>query len=58
MYGYQVPRNHDEAMELDRKNGNHKWRDSEGIELEQLHSYNTFGDHGKGAKIPAGYKRI
>jgi len=36
MFGYEVPRNHSQAMELDRKNGNTKWADSERLERDQL----------------------
>ena len=31
MYGHEVPRNHEQATELDRKNGDTKWADSEGL---------------------------
>ena len=58
MYGYQVPRNHEQAMELDRKNGNTKWRDSEILELSQVLDYGTFNDMGKYVRAPAGYKKI
>ena len=35
MFGEQVPRNHEEAMELDMKNGNTKWADAEKLEVQQ-----------------------
>ena len=57
-YGYQVPRNHEEAMFIDEKNGNTKWRDSEELEMKQLFEYETFEDLGKGAPIPDGYQKI
>ena len=57
MYGYQVPRNHRQAMELDERNGNTKWRDSELVELAQIDEYETFLDKGVGY-VPQGYKRI
>ena len=41
MYGVQIPRNHAEAMELDARNGNTKWRDAELVELEQIDEYET-----------------
>ena len=44
MYGYEVPRNHAHAMELDRRNGNTKWRDSEALEIAQVQEYSTFED--------------
>ena len=35
-YGFQVPKNHNEAMALDEKNGNTKWEDLEQLELSVL----------------------
>ena len=60
MFGYEVPRNHEQAMELDRKNGNSKWADSEKIETDQLLEYEVFEDRGHRsiAKAPEGYKNI
>ena len=58
MYGYQVPRSHEQAMELDMKNGNTKWRNSEILELSQVLGYGTFNDLGKGVRAPAGHKKI
>ena len=57
-YGFQVPRNHEEAMFIDAKNGNTKWRDAEKLEIDQLFEYECFDDLGKGAPIPEGYKKI
>ena len=34
-YGYQVPRNHAEAVFIDEKNGNTLWQDSEKLEIDQ-----------------------
>ena len=60
MFGYEVPRNHAQAMVLDRKNGNTKWADSERLERDQLLDYDTFIDKGHKsiATIPQGYKKI
>ena len=57
-YGYQVPRDHEEAVFIDEKNGNTKWQDSEVLERQQLQDYNTFRDLGLGAPIPEGYQKI
>ena len=57
-YGFQVPRNHAEAMRLDLENGNTKWCDAECLELNQIDEYDTFDDHGEGAPPPKDYKRI
>ena len=63
MFGVEISRNYKEALELDAKNGNHKWK--EATELELLDEYNTFKDLGKpsynGKKLiygPKGYKHI
>jgi hypothetical protein len=58
MYGYEVPRNYKQAMELDDKNGNTKWRDATKLELDQINEYDTFKDIGKGNHPGNGYKRI
>jgi len=57
-YGYRVPRNHAEAMEIDARNGNKKWQESEELELSQLDEYDTFRVQERGATIPDGYKKI
>jgi hypothetical protein len=59
-YGEQVPRNHQQAMQLDRENGNTDWQESEALEISQLHGYNTFEDLGHKSKVrpPEGYKKI
>jgi len=57
-YGYLVPQNHDQAMELDYKNGNKLWKESEEIELEQINEFNVFNDLGKGGRPPPDYKKI
>ena len=57
-YGYQVPRNHAEAVYLDERNGNTLWQDAEKLEIQQLLDYECFDNRGKGAPIPRGYKRI
>jgi hypothetical protein len=57
-FGVLVPRNHAQAMELDRANGNTKWQDAEATEMGQLLEYNTFIDKGVGGIAPSGYKKI
>jgi hypothetical protein len=58
MYGILVPRNHQQAMEFDRQNGNTKWRDAEILELSQIDEYDTFIDKGEGFKPSSEYKKI
>ena len=64
-FGVEIPRNHEHAMELQKKYGHTKWSDAEKTELSQLWDYDTFIIYGKaqydGKKIcnsPPGYKRI
>ena len=57
-YGFEVPRDYNHAMELDKKNGNKKWKDSTGIEVELLDDYNAFIDKGPNQEIPPRYKKI
>ena len=57
-YGFLVPNNHKEAMELDQINGNTKWRDAEILEVAQLIELNTFIDKGIGKASPEGYHKI
>lgn len=58
MYGFQVPRNHTEAMELDRTNGNDFWKKAEETELRQIDEYKSFLDKGVGFKPGNDYKKI
>jgi len=58
MHGFQVPRNHAEALELDRINGNTMWIDAETTELNQMDECKSFIDKGVGFKPGSNYKRI
>jgi hypothetical protein len=57
-FGVLVPRTHAQAVEIDAKNGNTKWQDSEKTEMAQLDEYKTFIDKGVGGEAPSGYKKI
>lgn len=57
-YGFQVPRNHNEAARIDAKMGNSLWAEAEKTERDQLFEYNTFEDKGKHAPVPEGYQKI
>ena len=58
MFGILVPRNHDQAMEFDAKNGNTLWLEAEKLEAFAVMGYGTFNDKGKGGTAPNGYKKI
>jgi Reverse transcriptase (RNA-dependent DNA polymerase) len=58
-YGFQVPRNHNEAVKIDKKNGNTLWQeDSYELERNQLHEYSTFEDQGLHVPTLEGYTKI
>jgi Reverse transcriptase (RNA-dependent DNA polymerase) len=58
MFGFRVPRSPKEAIEIDKENGNTLWTDAMALEMTQLQMYSTFKDLGRGAKAPAGYRKI
>jgi hypothetical protein len=57
-FGFEIPRNYQHAMELDKRNGNTKWIDATTTELSQLNEYSTFNNLGHRAPPPDGYKKI
>ncbi len=65
-FGFQIPRNYEEAVELYKQNGNTKWQDSILLEFTQIDEYGTFkslglamfDSKGKLQNAPLGYKRI
>ena len=57
-FGIQVPQNHQQAMEIDKANGNHLWREAEETELRQIDDYQVFTDLGLKGIPPPGYKKI
>ena len=59
-YGFQVPRNHKEAMRLDRMQQDTQWKNSEELEVSQLDEYKAFIDlgHKDSTMPPEGYTRI
>jgi hypothetical protein len=60
MYGFQVPRDYRDAVDLDRHNGNTRWTDAISLEMKQLNEYDTFIDKGvySPGRIPTDFKRI
>ena len=59
-YGFEVPRTYEQAMRLDKKNKNTRWKDAATLELQQIFEYKTFIDKGHHTKTspPTGYKKI
>ena len=56
--GFRLPRTPEEAIEIDKENGNTRWQESIALELSQIQEYKTFKDLGRGTPGPPGYKRI
>ena len=56
-FGVQVPRNENEARELEKKFGHTKWAAAEKVEVDQLNDYESFRNHGRGPP-PRNYKVI
>ena len=59
-YGFEVPRTYEQALRLDKRNGNTLWGDATVLELTQIDEYVTFIDKGHHTKVkaPVGYKKI
>ena len=57
-YGFEVPRGHKAALQLDAESNTTRWADAIADELSQILDYKTFDDRGKGASVPSGYKQI
>ncbi len=47
MFGYEIPNGYREAVVLDERNGNTKFRDATKLELSQIDEYNVFEDRGQ-----------
>jgi hypothetical protein len=57
-FGVLVPHVHSQAMELDKQNGNFKWKEVEDTKKNQMLEYNTFINKGIGGEALARYKKI
>ena len=63
-HGFQVPKDYNDAMRLDKENGNAYWQDAMDLELTQIHEYKVFKDTGKAqfhngkVVIPDGFQKI
>jgi len=58
MYGFEVPRNHEQAMAIDRCNSNTKFADAENAEIFIIDEFSTFEDLGFGGNPGPYYKRV
>jgi len=57
-FGIQVPQSVDEALPIDKANGNTLWKDAIEKELGQILEYETFKILPHGERAPADHKRV
>ena len=57
-YGFEVPRDYQHALQLDKKTGTDRWKEATKLELAQIDEYDVFMDLGLNAPPPDGYKKI
>ena len=57
-FGFQDPRGVKQALELDRINGNHLWKEALEKEIGQLLDYKTFRILPRGERAPNDYTRV
>jgi hypothetical protein len=58
MYGFEIPRDYEDARRLDKLHDNDKWQHATKLEMEQLHEYDAFHDKGIGTTPGEGFKKI
>ena len=46
-HGFQVPKDYNDAIRLDKENSNTHWQDAMDLELTQIHEYKVFKETGK-----------
>ena len=63
-HGFQVPKDFNDAISLDKENSNTHWQDEMDLELTQIHEYKVFKDthkaqfHDGKAVTPDGFQKI
>ena len=63
-HGFQVPKDYNDAIRLDKENSNTHWQDAMDLEITQIHEYKVFKDTGKAqfhngkAVTPDGFQKI
>ena len=66
-FGFLIPKDYKQALQLDEQNGNSKWYDTTKLEMDQINEYKVFQDHGKAqydpklrrvSNAPNGYQKI
>ena len=66
-FGFLIPKDYKQALQLDEQNGNSKWYDATELEMDPINEYQVFQDHGKAqydpksrkvSNAPNGYQKI
>ena len=63
-HGFQIPKDYNDAIRLDKENSNTHWQDAMDLELTQIHEYKVFKDTGKAQFLngkvvtPDGFQKI
>ena len=55
-FGFLIPKDYKQALQLDEQNGNSKWYDPTKLEMDQINEYKVFQDHGKAQYDPKRYQ--
>ena len=51
-FGFLIPKDYKQALQLDEQNGNSKWYDATKLEMDQINEYEVFQDHRKAQYDP------
>ena len=51
-FGFLIPKDYKQALQLDEQNGNSKWYDATKLEMDQINEYKVFHNQGKPNMIP------
>ena len=66
-FGFLIPKDYKQALQLDEQNDNSKWYDANKLEMDQINEYKVFQDHRKAqydpksrkvSNAPNGYQKI
>ena len=66
-FGFLIPKDYKQALQLDEQNGSSRWYDATKLEMDQINESNVFQDHGKAqydpmsrkvSNAPNGYQKI
>ena len=55
-FGFLIPKDYKQALQLDEQNGNSKWYDATKLEMDQINEYKVFQYHGKAQYDPKSRK--